>query len=130
MLIANTSFSIKDSLCLRMLVPIAEHFIMAFIVLALGEEADFEALNFLPALNLIRSTKFHLSTESAFLPNAYLRFVLHCPHYCYFSKSRFTGSLLGIIASLSFPVIATLLSTTSNFMSSNQICPVPTSKEP
>jgi len=39
-------------------------------VLALGEEEDFEALNFLPALNLIRSTKHHLRTESAFLPNA------------------------------------------------------------
>jgi len=39
-------------------------------VLALGEEADLEALNFLPALNLIRSTKLHLSTEPAFLPNA------------------------------------------------------------
>ena len=38
--------------------------------LALGEEADFEALNFLSALNLIRSTKLHLSTEPAFLPNA------------------------------------------------------------
>jgi hypothetical protein len=38
--------------------------------LALGEEADFEALNCLPALNLIRSTKLHLSTEPAFLPNA------------------------------------------------------------
>jgi hypothetical protein len=38
--------------------------------LALGEEADFEALNFLPALNLIRSTKLHLTTEPAFLPNA------------------------------------------------------------
>jgi hypothetical protein len=35
-------------------------------VLALGEEADFEALNCLPALNLIRSTKLHLSTEPAF----------------------------------------------------------------
>jgi hypothetical protein len=33
-------------------------------VLALGEEAVFEALN------LIRSTKLHLSTEPAFLPNA------------------------------------------------------------
>ena len=43
-------------------------------VLALGEEADFEALNFLPALNLIRSTKLHLSTEPAFLPNACYRF--------------------------------------------------------
>jgi hypothetical protein len=39
-------------------------------VLALGEEADFEALNCLQALNLIRSTKLHLSTEPAFLPNA------------------------------------------------------------
>ena len=38
--------------------------------LALGEEADFEALNCLPALNLIRRTKLHLSTEPAFLPNA------------------------------------------------------------
>lgn len=39
-------------------------------VLALGEEADFEALNCLPALNLKRSTKLHLSREPAFLPNA------------------------------------------------------------
>ena len=39
-------------------------------VLALGEEADFEVLNCLPAMNLIRSTKLHLSTEPAFLPNA------------------------------------------------------------
>jgi len=38
--------------------------------LALGEEADFEALNCLPALNLIRSTKLHLSTVPAFLPKA------------------------------------------------------------
>jgi hypothetical protein len=38
--------------------------------LALGEEADFEALNCLLALNLIRSTKLQLSTEPAFLPNA------------------------------------------------------------
>src|SRR5690606_22538877 len=38
--------------------------------LALGEEADFEAQNSLPALNLIRSTKLQLSTEPAFLPNA------------------------------------------------------------
>jgi len=43
---------------------------LAYNVLALGEEADLEALNFLPALNLIRSTKLHLSTEPAFLPNA------------------------------------------------------------
>ena len=38
--------------------------------LRLCEEADFEALNCLPALNLIRSTKFQLTTEPAFLPNA------------------------------------------------------------
>jgi hypothetical protein len=38
-----------------------------FNVLALGEEADFEALNCLPAMNLIRSTKLHLSTEPPFL---------------------------------------------------------------
>jgi hypothetical protein len=44
--------------------------------LALGEEADFEALNCLPALNLIRSTKLHLSTEPAFLPNACYAFVV------------------------------------------------------
>ncbi|MDI9312942.1 MAG: hypothetical protein QM535_22215, partial [Limnohabitans sp.] len=36
----------------------------------LGEEADFEALNCRPAPNLIRSTKLHISTEPAFLPNA------------------------------------------------------------
>jgi hypothetical protein len=45
-------------------------------VLALGEEADFEALNCLPVLNLIRRKKLHLSTEPAFLPNACYRFVL------------------------------------------------------
>jgi len=38
--------------------------------LALGEEADFEAENCLPALNLIRRTKLHLTTDPAFLPNA------------------------------------------------------------
>jgi len=45
-------------------------FKLAHNVLALGEEADFEALNCLPAPNLIRSTILHLSTEPAFLPNA------------------------------------------------------------
>jgi len=38
--------------------------------LQLQEVGDFEALNFLPPQNLIRSTKLHLSTETAFLPNA------------------------------------------------------------
>ena len=52
------------------------HFVIVSNVLALGEEADFEALNFLPALNLIRSTMLHLSTEPAFLPNACYAFVL------------------------------------------------------
>src|SRR5690606_2110759 len=47
-----------------------------YIGLALGEEADFEALNCLPALNLIRSTKLHLTTEPAFLPNACYAVVL------------------------------------------------------
>jgi hypothetical protein len=48
-------------------------------VLALGEEADFEALNCLPALNLIRSTKLHTRTETAFLPNAcYSQWFLLC----------------------------------------------------
>jgi phosphotransferase system HPr-like phosphotransfer protein len=37
---------------------------MSSIVLAQGEEADIKALNRLPALNLIRGTKLHLSTES------------------------------------------------------------------
>src|SRR5690554_3146538 len=43
---------------------------------ALGEEADFEVLNCLPALNLIRSIEFQLSTEPAFLPNACYVFAL------------------------------------------------------
>jgi len=43
---------------------------LAYNVLALGEEADFEAQNCLPELDLIRSTKLHLTTEPAFLPNA------------------------------------------------------------
>jgi hypothetical protein len=43
---------------------------MGYNVLALGEEADFEALNCLPALNFIRRTEFQLNTEPAFLPNA------------------------------------------------------------
>jgi hypothetical protein len=45
-------------------------FLVACNDLALGEEADFETLNCLLALNLIRSTKLHLTTEPAFLPNA------------------------------------------------------------
>jgi hypothetical protein len=48
-------------------------FTLACNVLALGEEADFEALNCLPALNLKRSTKLHLSTEPAFLPSIYVK---------------------------------------------------------
>lgn len=37
---------------------------------------DFEVLNCLPALNLIRSIEFQLSTEPAFLPNACYVFAL------------------------------------------------------
>jgi hypothetical protein len=55
--------------------------------LALGEEADFEALNCLPALNLIRSTKLHLSTEPAFLPNACYAFALLLLIFIYFKYS-------------------------------------------
>jgi hypothetical protein len=62
-----------------------------YIVLALGEEADFEALNCLPALNLIRSTKLQLSTEPAFLPNACYKpfFVLSSRYCCRALLSRF-----------------------------------------
>ena len=49
---------------------LAEKWGMAYNVLVLGEEADFEAQNCMPALSLTRSTKLHLSTEAAFLPNA------------------------------------------------------------
>jgi hypothetical protein len=60
------------------------HFSIGGNVLALGEEADFEALNCQPALSLIRSTKLHLSTEPAFLPNAcyllgFFRSLAVCP---------------------------------------------------
>lgn len=49
--------------------------ITAAAFLAIGEEADVE--NCQPAHNLIRSTKLHLSTEPAFLPNAcYSQFFL------------------------------------------------------
>ena len=57
-------------------------------VLALGEEADFEALNFLPVLNLIRSTKLQLTTEPAFLPNACYVFVLFCLSYFFVVKIK------------------------------------------
>jgi hypothetical protein len=38
--------------------------------LALGEEANFEALNCQYTTNVDRSTKYDLTTEPAFLPNA------------------------------------------------------------
>jgi hypothetical protein len=56
--------------------------------LALGEEADFEAQNCLPALNLIRSTKLYLSTEPAFLPSACCAFVV------FLGKSQFSKYLI------------------------------------
>jgi hypothetical protein len=58
-----------DGLIVSLMVVVSS-FRLACNVLALGEEADFEALNCLPALNLKRSTKLHLSTEPAFSPNA------------------------------------------------------------
>jgi len=48
-------------------------------VKAPGEEADFETLYCLSALKLIRSTKLHLSTEPAFLPNAFWWLVFYLP---------------------------------------------------
>jgi hypothetical protein len=39
-------------------------------ILVLGEEADFEALNCLPALSFIRNKRLHLTTEPAFFQNA------------------------------------------------------------
>jgi len=64
--------------------------------LALGEEADFEALNFLPALSLIRSTKLHLITEPAFLPNA----CYGLPFYSFFIlKSPVIGNCFVILSS-------------------------------
>jgi hypothetical protein len=53
--------------------------------LALGEEADFEALNCLPALNLIQSTKLQLTTEPAFLPSTHVKAVnwLHKNQICF-----------------------------------------------
>ena len=58
--------------------------------LALGEEADFEALNYLPALNLIRSTKLHLRIEPAFLPNAcYSQWFLFYDVYSVSSSTKF-----------------------------------------
>lgn len=44
--------------------------------LQLQEVGNFEALNFNPAQNLVRSTKLHLSTEPTLLPNACYSFVL------------------------------------------------------
>jgi hypothetical protein len=57
----------KDNVTIKSLMSFG---IIGYNVLALGEEADFEALNCQPALNLIRSTKLHLSIEPAFLPSA------------------------------------------------------------
>jgi hypothetical protein len=44
--------------------------------LALGEEAEFGALNYQKALNLNRRTKLHLTTETASMPNACYLFAL------------------------------------------------------
>lgn len=71
-------------------------------VLALGEEADFEALNCLSALNLIRSTKLHLSTESAFLPNA-------CYVLCFYFFPLLCLPVLNIFNAVSCCLLVSLL---------------------
>ena len=71
-------------------------------VLALGEEADFEALNCLPALNLIRSTKLHLSTEPAFLPNA-------CYVLCFYFFPLLCRPVLNIFNAVSCCLLVSLL---------------------
>jgi len=60
----------KAKICKLVFSLSAVFFNMTHNVFGLGEEADFEALNCLSVLNLIRRTKLHLSTEPAFLPNA------------------------------------------------------------
>jgi hypothetical protein len=59
----NPTIKLSISIVCQFLIIVAN-------VLALGEEADLEARNCLLPLNLIRSTKLHLSNEPAFLPNA------------------------------------------------------------
>jgi hypothetical protein len=61
-------------------------------VLPLGEEADFEAQNCPPALNLIRSTKLHLSTQPAFLPNA-----CYMPLFLSFFVTYFVSSFFNYV---------------------------------
>ena len=77
-------------------------------VLALGEEADFEALNCLPAQNLIRSTKLHLSTEPAFLPNACYRQILFLAPFVpivftYFSELVYCQFVFILVIYVDFP---------------------------
>jgi hypothetical protein len=64
------SYIFSQTVCPHKIVRLHGLFTMTANGLQLSEEADFEALNCLPALNLIRSKKLHLSTEPAFLPNA------------------------------------------------------------
>ena len=65
--------------------------------LALGEEADFEAQNYLPALNLKRSIsaepRLQLTTEPAFLPEACYAFALLFLSYALLSFRIFLGAL-------------------------------------
>jgi hypothetical protein len=71
-------------------------------VLALGEEADFVALNCLPALHLIRSTKLYLSTEPAFLPNA-------CYVLCFYFFPLLCRPVLNIFNAVSCCLLVSLL---------------------
>jgi len=58
--------------------------------LALGAEADFEALYCLPALNFIGKTLLQLSNEPAFLPNAfYSQFLISIIQFLIYSSYSF-----------------------------------------
>jgi len=62
--VAFSIFSVCLYIAIILLSSVAvSFFTMNANVLQLQEVGDFEAQNFLPALNLIRSTKLHLTTE-------------------------------------------------------------------
>jgi hypothetical protein len=66
----------------HILIFVKVQIIFAINDLTLGEEADSEALNCMPALNLMRITELHITTETAFILKAFnlLCFSLVCYH--------------------------------------------------
>jgi len=66
----------------------------------LGEEADFDAQNCHPALNLIRSTKLHLSTKPTFLPSCCQMFYFFNLFFLIIYKLLFWVMLFGIIPAI------------------------------